>query len=333
MRRLLGVELTRLRLRRAVLLLLVAAFVIPLLIGLSAWWNTRPPSAEEQQRVDAQVATERQQPYVQKELRRCLAEPERYGVDPEADVSATCELNVLPQPEWFGYYQELDLVGERQQGSGLGVVVVVTLLLILAGTTFAGADWNSGSMSNQLLFEPRRIRVWTAKALAVTGLAAVIGVVVLSGYWLALYAVARSRDLRVADGVLLDCLQMGWRGAGVAAAAALGGYALTMLFRSTVATLGVLFAVSLAGGLLIAATGVADSGRWQPQNNFTAIVLNGTDYYAEVPEDCFVRNPPSGLDCDETRTLSAKSGSLYSGALLLIAGVPSLLLFRRRDVP
>ena len=333
MRRLLGVELTRLRLRRAVLLMVAAAFIIPFVIGVAAWWNTRPPSPEEQRRVDQQVAAEREQPYVQRELRKCLDRPERYGVDPEADVQATCELNVLPQPEWFGYYQELNLASERQEGSGLGVVVVVTLLMVLAGTTFAGADWNSGSMSNQLLFEPRRVRVWLAKALAVTGLAGVVGVVVLSGYWLALYAVARSRDLRVPEGVLLDCLQMGWRGAAVAAAAALGGYALTMLFRSTVATLGVLFAVSLAGGLLIAATGIADSGRWQPQNNFTAVVLDGTEYYVEVPQDCYVRRPPTDLDCDETRTLTAASGSFYSGTLLLVAGIPSLLLFRRRDVP
>ena len=39
--------------------------------------------------------------------------------------------------------------------------------MLLLGTTFAGHDWNTGSMSNQLLFEPRRERVWLAKALAV----------------------------------------------------------------------------------------------------------------------------------------------------------------------
>ena len=60
---------------------------------------------------------------------------------------------------------------EREQGSGLAVVVVVSLLLVLAGTTFAGHDWNSGSMSNQLLFEPRRARVWVAKGGVVLGVA------------------------------------------------------------------------------------------------------------------------------------------------------------------
>ena len=29
-------------------------------------------------------------------------------------------------------------------------------MMLLVGTTFAGHDWNTGSMSNQLLFEPRR---------------------------------------------------------------------------------------------------------------------------------------------------------------------------------
>ena len=52
----------------------------------------------------------------------------------------------------------------RTSAKGSGLAVVVShLLLVLVGTTFVGHDWNSGSMSNQLLFEPRRLRVWAAK--------------------------------------------------------------------------------------------------------------------------------------------------------------------------
>ena len=46
--------------------------------------------------------------------------------------------------------------------------MLVTLVMLLAGTTFAGHDWNTGSMGNQLLFEPRRARVWGAKLAAVS---------------------------------------------------------------------------------------------------------------------------------------------------------------------
>ena len=62
---------------------------------------------------------------------------------------------MLPQVEWYTNRPALDLDAQRRE-SGLAVVVVLTMLLVLVGTTFVGHDWNSGSMSNQLLFEPRR---------------------------------------------------------------------------------------------------------------------------------------------------------------------------------
>ena len=209
--------------------------------------------------------------------------------------------------------------------------MVVSLLLVLAGTTFVGHDWNSGSMSNQLLFEPRRVRVWVAKGGVVLGVAFALCLIVITAYWLVLFAVARSRDLPAGNGLLVDCLQMGLRGAVVAGLSALGGFALTMLFRSTVATLGVLFAVTIAGGLLIAALGISE--RWYPQLNLMAVVTNGATYYAELPDECFGTRPPEGVDCDGERELSAAQGAAYLVPLLLAGGAASLLSFRRRDVP
>jgi ABC-2 type transport system permease protein len=333
MRQLLRVELTRLLWRRAVLLLLAASVVIPVVIGVATVWNTQPPSAADKQRIDTLVAEQRESPQVQRDLAQCIEEPNDWGVDPDTDdVRAQCEEFILPQPEWFADYRELDLAEEREQGSGFGVVVIVTLLMVLAGTTFAGNDWNSGSMSNQLLFEPRRGRVWAAKGLVVLVGAFAVSAVVFTAYWLALSAVARARDLPAGNALVLDCLQQGWRGALVAGCAALGGYALTMLFRSTVATLGVLFAVAVAGGMLVAALGIGE--RWQPQVNLTAVVLDGTTYYVEVPQECFGMQPPDDPSlCDDERELSLEQGGGYLGVLLVLGLVPSALSFRRRDVP
>jgi ABC-2 type transport system permease protein len=332
MTRLLRVELTRLRWRRAVLLLLAAAVVIPIVIGIATVWDTKPPSAEERANVDAMVAEETQQPYIKKQLRQCVKKPQQYGLDPQAtDLQAQCEEITLPRAEWYADYRELNLVEERQQGSGLAVVVVISLLLVLAGTTFAGHDWNSGSMSNQLLFEPRRTRVWIAKGGVILGVAFTLCLVVITVYWLALFAVARSRDLPSGTGLLVDCLQMGLRGALVAGLSALGGFALTMLFRSTVATLGVLFAVTIAGGLLIAALGISE--RWYPQTNLMAVITDGATYYVEPPDECFGSRPLEDISCDGERNLSAAQGTAYLGPLLLVGGLASLVSFRRRDVP
>ncbi|WP_244928723.1 hypothetical protein [Nocardioides sp. W7] len=334
---LLRVELTRLRWRRAVWLLVAACVVVPTIIAISAILTSRPPSADELARIEQQVAEEREQPYVQEELQTCLDEPGQYGVDPEsAGLQAECEEMVLPQVEWYGGFEQLSLRDQMDFGDGLVVVTVLTLLLMLAGTTFIGHDWSSGSMSNQLLFESRRSRIWAAKGVVVTLMAFLTATVVSSAYWLALWAVVRSRDLPSGTGLLLDCLQFGLRGALFAAAAALGGFVLTMLFRSTVATVGVLFALSVGGGALIAVLGLA--GNWQPGPNLEAIVKNGTTYFVEVPEHCYDQaaegpEPLPDSVCDEEQELSLGHGAAYYGVLLLGGSVLSGLSFARRDVP
>lgn len=322
---LLRVELTRLRWRRAVLLLLVTAFVIPIVILAARIWDTRPVSQDDIDAALSQGASE---------ITGCVDHPNRYGVrrgGGEDALQARCEKQIT---SWYLYRQDLSLAEERG-GSGLGVVAVLTAVLLLMGTTFVGHDWASGSMSNQLLFEPRRARVWAAKGTVVTAVAFVVAAVVSSGFWLALWAVMRSRDLPIADDALSTSLLYGVRGAAFAAAAALGGFALTALFRSTVATIGVLFVVSLAGGIFLALLGVGD--QWQPTKNVSAIVKNGTSYYVEVPERCFrgmqIEEAEEGSECDQTREISLGHGVGYYGAALLVTAGASVASFRRRDVP
>ena len=170
--RLLGVELTRLRWRRAVLVLVVAAVAIPAFILGAVAWDTRPVSAAEVAAAEEQAAAERDQPYIQDELERCLEDPEQYGGSVDSDdPQVQCEEMILPRAEWFLFRQPLD-VEQQLQDTGSAVPVLLFVLLLLVGATFVGADWTSGSMSNQLLFEPRRIRVWAAKAGALALLAA-----------------------------------------------------------------------------------------------------------------------------------------------------------------
>jgi ABC-type transport system involved in multi-copper enzyme maturation permease subunit len=321
--RLVRVELTRFRWRRAVLALLLLAIVVPALIAASRVWSTRPVSQGELDRA-AQSASS--------EIERCLKRPQQYGVRP-ATAESGCEDTIVG---WYTGRERLSLVSERTGGSGMAVVAVLTAFLLLAGTTFVGHDWNTGSMSNQLLFEARRGRVWLAKGLAVTLAALVIATVVSLAYWLTLWATVKSRDLPMLDDALTDSLAYGMRGALFATAAALGGYALTMLFRSTVATVGVLFGVSIAGGIILATLGIGE--QWQPQKNVSAIVKNGTIYYADVPDSCFLgaqqtREPEPNSECDQTRDLSLWHGVAYFGIALGATAGASVASFRRRDVP
>lgn len=332
---LLKVELTRLRWRRAVLLLVAAAVLVPAVIWGATVWNTRPVSPDEQARVEQLVAEETQQPYVQRQLKQCLKDPGRYRIQSSEDVEARCAEEVLPRVEYYSSRSPLSLTQERRQGSGLGVIVVLTMLTLLIGTTFVGHDWNSGSMSNQLLFEPRRIRVWAAKGMVVLGTGFVLTGLVLTAYWSGLGLVAAHRDLDIPDGALSAAYEQGLRGALLAAFAGLGGYAMTMLFRSTVATLGIMFAIAIAGPLMITLLGFPGHERWMPQNNFAAVALDRFVYFDESQPGCsgdgggFYEG--GGEEC--MVRLTRVDATAYFGGLLVLAGVPSVLLFRRRDVP
>src|SRR3954471_7441286 len=159
--RLLGVELGRFRSRRGVVITLLVAAGLAALMVVSAAYATRPPSATE--RATAQDVYEQELAAGQKEYRRCLDDPqEYYGQDATA---ADCESS-LPRVEWFLPRGELDLATEVD-GRGTVLLVLLAMAAILAAATFSGADWASGSMSNQLLFQPRRVTVWLAKAAAV----------------------------------------------------------------------------------------------------------------------------------------------------------------------
>lgn len=277
---LLKVELTRLRWRRAILLLLSAAVAIPAIIFAFLVHDTRPRSGDRFRDYDY-------------------------------------------------YYPTLHIVQERTGGTGIAVALILAMLFVLVGTTFVGHDWNTGSMSNQLLFEPRRGRVWLVKAVALAGVAFVVSLVVLTAYWTGLWAVSAHRDIRIPDHAMGAAYKQGVLGAFFAAASAVFGYALTMLFRSTVATLGVLFGVAVAGTALIGATGLSDHQSLMPYNHYEAYMVGSSTSY---DYDCF--DYDFRRDDGSCKTVITRAESVpYFGVILVVVVAPSVILFRRRDVP
>lgn len=337
MRRLIRVELARLLARRAVLLLLAAAVILPTLIGVAVSWEHRPVSAAERAEAQRQLEAERNQPWIAQEVEECVAHPRQWlpPHERDGDVEAACREMVEPQLDWYLWRSELNLAEQLSWGSGFGVTVVVLALLMLVGTTFIGHDWATGSVTNQLLFEPRRGRVWTAKAIAVGIVATVAAAFVHAAYWVGLWLVARAYEHGQRDGILLDAFEQGGRAVLLTAAASVGAYAVTMFFRSTVGTLGIMAVVAIAGGIVLGVAGV--SPQWHPPVNLDAVLHNGTTYGAEVPCSELSGGGPETMQgfedtCYTERELSVWQGAAYLGTLLLIAVVLSLGSFRRRDV-
>ncbi|TNM39419.1 hypothetical protein FHP29_10915 [Nocardioides albidus] len=314
--RLLRVELARYVHRRAVLVLLGACLVVPVLVGAMTLWDSRPVSADDHALAEARARAE------------CMDRPRVHNdTAGSIDLGGLCLARVSERTEELLSRPPLDLDEEREGGSGPAVASLVAIALLLAGTTFTGHDWASRSVSNQLLFEPRRGRVWAAKAAVVSGAALVVAALVLSSYWLVLATVAEARET-LRPGQLVDALQMGWRASGVAAAAALLGFAMTTLFRSTVATIGILLGFAVAGSLLLAGLGVSE--RWNPAMNLVALIDDGTTYY---DDKCayYDAGHPGDHSCAEV--LSFTDAALYLGTIVGLVCVASDRSFRRRDVP
>ncbi len=324
--RLVRLELTRLRWRRAVLVLLAACVLVPAVVFATHAWETRSVSDADLAAAQEQLDRDLADPGYQREIRRCERNPDRYGVP-----AGECADSVGPQLDWYLYRPQLEVADTLDQ-QGLAIVVFLAGLLMLAATTFVGADWSSGSMSNQLLFEPRRSRVWAAKATAVALLAALATATVLAAFWAGIWLLVGARDLEVTTAVVRDVQWTSLRAVGLVAAATLGAYAVTMLFRSTVFTLGAMFAVSVGSTIVLAAVGLG--GRWMPHTNVLAVLSDGTSYYREPPFECYQDGqPPAGLDCRQFGTLTLGDGVLHLGVVLVVATVLSVWAFRRRDVP
>ena len=324
--RLLRVELSRFVSRRAVVLIILGAALLTALVAGSTIWNSRPVSAAELAQAKAQAQEVLSQPDFQRDLKTCQDSPEAF-FGPGAQRS-DCEVNLAPRPENYLNRSTLDL-DQQRDGNGVAVAVLVAALMIIVGTTFAGADWATGSMSNQLLFEPRRLRVWGAKGLAVLLACGVVATVLLTGFWVSLALVAQARDIATDSSVRDQIVGLSLRGVALAACGGLGGYALTMLLRHTVGTLALLFAYAAGGEALLALVPLDGSSRFSPTYNVFAWLRNGVRVY----DQSVVCRPSQGSSCDQRLSIGLLHGASYLGLLLLLTLVVSAFVFRRRDVP
>lgn len=325
--RLLLVELSRLRARRAVVLTLLGAAV---LVAVFAWSGIRETRAPTPAELEAAAQTARsEEALILEERDRCRADPEQV-LGPGAGL-ADCDFP-LPQAEWYLARQQLDLAMVND-GRGTAIHFLILGVAVVVGATFAGGDWASGSLSNQLLFRPRRGGVWLAKAAAVTLGTTAAAALLVGGFWLAMYAAASARGVAVPPEVTTDILTTAGRGLALAAAATLGAFSLTMLFRHTVATLAVLFVYAVAGESLTASLPMERAGRWSLSNNVLAWLGNGTEVYDDrLARSCSQDTLGTG-SCDTFYLLPLTHAAWYLGALLAVAVFASVVLFRRRDVP
>jgi ABC-2 type transport system permease protein len=318
--RLLGVELTRFVTRRAVVVVLLAALVLTVVMVAAAAYNTR--SANGTETAAAERMMNRQDQLNEAEYQRCLEDPEEYfGRSVEADGCGS----LRPALEWYLPRATLDL-GAEVPGRGRLLLVSLAGMGVLVGAFFAGRDWTTGSMSTQLLHEPRRAKVWLTKALAVVVGATVAATLLLAVFWGSLAGFAQARGIDTTSEAWRLVAETSGRGLALVAAVALGGFALTMGLRHTVATLGLLFGYAVVGEGLAASLPFEKMSQWSLANNVLAWVHDGVEV-----RDGSICSATVGA-CSPTYVLSAAHAAAYLGGLLLLAVAASLVTFLRRDV-
>ena len=220
-------ELMRMRSRRLVRWMTLLALVGIAVAGVIVFLNARdqPPRAD-----PADERLHRQ------DLNACVRG--EFGPVPEDDPERFCEemLGSVPIEDRRFHLSDLGNIF-------MGTTAPLLLLGWLLGASFVGAEWQKGTVTTTLTWEPRRMRVLGAK-LAAAVLSCVFLYVVLQAFLAAALtpaAVFRGTTSGLDGAWLRDVAEVLLRGAGVTALGTALGLSLAALGRNTAAALGVPF--------------------------------------------------------------------------------------------
>lgn len=209
-------------------------------------------------------------------------------------------------------------IGTSYSDTVAGVGSAMVFVAFVIGASFVGAEYGAGSLSTQLIFEPRRHRVVAVKAVAVGIGTAVLSILLLLYIGLLQWIGSQARG--VVSG--LDGTWFAARAGDIVrvsaavALAAIAAYAITVVARRTVAAVAGLLVV----GWVSAIIGSVASWRWVAKDNpASALFVMALD----------PRRSP-GEDTSHILTIHAAiaSSCLWAIGLTLVAA----FIFARREV-
>jgi len=302
--RLLRSEFLRARSRRLVPMVIVAGLLgIVIGLGIAAFYAEKPSAAE----------VERAQAQSEQQKERCLNRVDQSQLpEGESDVAAFCDRNSGPYLDGF-LLRDLDAILQ-------GVGTFVIMLGVLLGASLGGADWTSNTMQTLLTWEPRRARVYLVRALVIAVCVFLITAflqTVFAGVDVLVAATRGSTALLPGDFWRSVALTIG-RVSVIASAFAVIAYAIAMIGRSTVASLG-----ALVGYLILFEAVIAG---FRPSVGGSLLVRAAIVIITHQP--LFDSNAvgPSAVLLDVTKAWSVVA--IYTVAIVLVA----YWVFRERDV-
>ncbi len=310
--RLLRSELLRARSRRLVPMLIIAG-LLGIVVGMGIAAITADPPTDSEV-AEAQAAFDKQ-------YARCLSRGTIPNGGPSADdgpIEDYCQDRSAP---YMGGVLLRDLEVILQ-----GVATFVILLGTLLGASLGGADWTSNTMTTLLTWEPRRGRVFFARALVVAVFVGVITVflqVAFSAVY-ALVAATRGWTMFLPAHFLADVGATIGRVSAMGVSLGLVAYVIAMIGRSTVSSLGALF------GYLILFEGVIAGFRQSIQGSLlvrgASVIVSQQPIYDTSGDFGYYGSgsPPILMD--------VQRAWLVVAVYLIVLGGLSLFQFQRRDV-
>jgi ABC-2 type transport system permease protein len=305
--RLLLSELLRARSRRLVPMLIVAG-VLAILVGLgfAFAFADKPTEAEVAQ---AQSRYERN-------IQQCLQQFERGGEIPPGFETPEEYCNEQMGPG-------MDTVQLRDLAVILqGTATFVILFGLLLGASLGGADWTNNTMTTLLTWEPRRPLVFFTRAVVVAvfvgAITAFLQVVFSAIYWVV--AVTRGSTMFLPSGFWGDVAATIGRVSAMSVALGLVAYAIAMIGRSTVSSLGAMF------GYLVLFEGVIAGFR--PSIQGSLLVRGASVIVSQHPifdEQSFSYETPVAL-------MTVQRAWAVVAVYLLVLGAISVVQYQRRDV-
>jgi ABC-type transport system involved in multi-copper enzyme maturation permease subunit len=211
-------------------------------------------------------------------------------------------------------------------GRALAIGVMLALMGYLVGASFVGAEWQHGTMSGLLLWEPRRVTVFLAKLFALlTGLVLIGAVTYAVGFgahWLV--ADQRGDAGGLTRGMLESLGLASARGVALALVVAMCGFAIAYAVRLSAAALGaaIAYVIGAEVGLRILSQ---ESQRWLLSENISAWLERGLQY-------AIVNCDGAGPCTEKVQSITMWQGGAYVAGLALVLAVVAALVFARRDV-
>ncbi|HEY9293797.1 MAG TPA: ABC transporter permease subunit [Microlunatus sp.] len=322
---LLAAEIDRLRSRRVFLIGMAVLFLALAGFQVAVGFSVKQPST-------AEIATARTQ--FQQAQQEYEANKDDYAQEQKecerqagADGAEAC---AYPAPSWDDFRPRPETFAGM---AGVGVtisIVLPALAFLIIGASSIGAEYGSGAIANWLSFIPDRLKVFASKLVTLLLTAAVV-TAAATALTLASTAVLVKINSG-AVGKTGDLIAEGGRGLMIVTFAATAGFALALIFRHTIAALGVVLGYLVVDFVLSILMSSIESMQkikpWLLENNAAAVLQHGYTYYdnrQQVSSD--------GINYVQIeRHLSFGHGLIYLAVIFVVAVLLSALIFRRRDV-